>query len=71
MTTFNTNSNQFLSVLTTLKRIFHAFTVSGIPKGTKSQAQKKKSLMKIVEKAIDDINTDDFGIRVIVMKIKE
>jgi hypothetical protein len=71
MTDFVTNPNQFSSSIHTLKKSFHAYTNSGVPKGTKSQKIKKAALIKIVTKAIEDINTDDFGIRVMVMKVKE
>jgi hypothetical protein len=71
MTIFNTNPNQFSSSILSLKKDFHAFTISGVPKGTKSEKQQKQSLFRNVSKAIDSIDTDDFGIRVVVMKTKD
>jgi hypothetical protein len=71
MTIFNTNKNSFHSSISLIKNDFHAFTTLGVAKGTKSQKQQKRALLNNINNAIEDINTDDFGIRVILLKTKE
>ena len=71
MTTFNTNKNSFHSSISLIKNDFHAFTSLGVAKGTKSQKQQKLALLNNITNAIENIETDDFGIRVILLKTKE
>jgi hypothetical protein len=68
MTNFNTSKNTFLSSLQLLKTSFHGYTIGGIPKGTKQSKQQKKSTINQLTNAIEDIDTNDFGIRVVIIK---
>jgi hypothetical protein len=68
MTNFNTSKNTFISSLQLLKTSFHGYTIGGIPKGTKQSKQQKKSTINQLTNAIEDIDTNDFGIRVIIIK---
>ena len=68
MTSFNTSKNTFISSLQLLKTSFHGYTIGGIPKGTKQSKQQKKSTINQLTNAIEDIDTNDFGIRVIIIK---
>ena len=71
MTAFNTNKNSFQSSISLIKNDFHAFTSLGVAKGTKSRKQQKRALLNTITNAIESIDTDDFGIRVILLKTKE
>ena len=71
MSTFNTNRNSFLSSVQLLKNDFHAYASLGVAKGTKSEKQQKKALLNNISSAIEAVDTDDFGIRVILLKTKE
>jgi hypothetical protein len=71
MSTFNTNKNSFHSSISLIKNDFHAFTSLGVAKGTKSQKQQKIALLNNLTNAVENIDTDDFGIRVILLKTKE
>ena len=71
MTSFNTSKNTFLSSLQLLKTSFHGYTIGGIPKGTKQSKQQKKSTINQLTNAIEEIDTNDFGIRVIIIKTKD
>ena len=71
MTSFNTSKNTFISSLQLLKTSFHGYTIGGIPKGTKQSKQQKKSTINQLTNAIEDIDTNDFGIRVIIIKTTE
>lgn len=71
MTTFNTNKNSFQSSLSLIKNDFHAYSSLGIAKGTRNEKQQKRSLVNNITNAIENIDTDDFGIRVIVVKTRE
>ena len=68
MTNFNTSKNTFISSLQLLKTSFHGYTIGGIPKGTKQSKQQKKSTINQLTNAIEEIDTHDFGIRVIIIK---
>ena len=71
MSNFNTSKNTFISSLQLLKTSFHGYTIGGIPKGTKQSKQQKKSTINQLTNAIEDIDTNDFGIRVIIIKTKD
>ncbi len=71
MSTFNTNKNVFNSAIKNLTHDFHAFSSLGVAKGTKASKQQKKALISNVTNAIESIDTDDFGIRVCVLKTKQ
>jgi hypothetical protein len=71
MNTFNTNKNSFHSSISLIKNDFHAFTSLGVAKGTKSEKQQKRALLNNITNAVENIDTDDFGIRVILLKTKE
>lgn len=71
MSTFNTNKNAFQSSISLVKNDFHAFTTLGVAKGTKSEKQQKRAMISNITNAIENIDTNDFGIRVILMKTKE
>ena len=68
MTNFNTSKNTFVSSIQLLKTSFHGYTIGGIPKGTKQSKQQKKSTINQLTNAIEDIDTNDFGIRVVIIK---
>ena len=71
MNNFNTSKNTVISSLQLLKTSFHGYTIGGIPKGTKQSKQQKKSTINQLTNAIEDIDTNDFGIRVIIIKTKD
>ncbi len=71
MSTFNTNKNSFQSSLQLIKNDFHAFASLGVPKGVRNEKQQKSTLINNISNAIETIDTDDFGIRIIVIKTKE
>lgn len=71
MTTFNTNKNAFTSSVQMLKTDFHAFSLIGVPKNSKAEKQQKRALISNITAAVDSIDTDDFGIRVIILKTKD
>jgi hypothetical protein len=71
MSTFNTNKNSFQSSLQLIKNDFHAFASLGVAKGVRNEKQQKRSLINNISNAIENIDTDDFGIRVILVKTKE
>lgn len=71
MTNFNNNKNVFTSATKALTNDFHAFSSLGVPKGSKSSTVQKRSLVKNVTSAIEDIESDDFGIRVLIVKTKQ
>jgi hypothetical protein len=71
MSTFNTNKNSFQSSLQLIKNDFHAFASLGVAKGVRNEKQQKRTLMNNITNAIGNIDTDDFGIRVILVKTKE
>ena len=66
--TFNTNKNVFASAISKLRNDVHAFQTFFIPKSTKNQKVQKNSLMKSFADTIAEVNTDDFGIKVIIIK---
>lgn len=71
MSTFNTNKNAFQSSLSLIKNDFHAFSSLGVPKGARNEKQQKRSLLNNISNALESIDTNDFGIRVILLKTKE
>ncbi len=71
MSVFNTNKNSFQSSLQLIKNDFHAFASLGVAKGVRNEKQQKRSLINNISNAIENIDTDDFGIRVILVKTKE
>ncbi len=71
MSTFNTNKNSFQSSLQLIKNDFHAFASLGVAKGVRNEKQQKRNLINNISNAIENIDTDDFGIRVILVKTKE
>ncbi len=71
MSVFNPNKNSFLSLIQLLKNDFHAFSSLGVAKGVRSDKQQKRALINNITNAIENIDTDDFGIRVILVKTKE
>ena len=71
MSPFNTNKNAFLSSVQLLKNDFHAYASLGVAKGSKNEKQQKRSLINNISNAIENIDTDDFGIRVILLKTRE
>ena len=71
MSTFNTNKNSFQSSLQLIKNDFHAFASLGVAKGVRNEKQQKRTLINNISNAIENIDTDDFGIRVILVKTKE
>ncbi len=71
MSTFNTNKNSFQSSLQLIKNDFHAFASLGVAKGVRNDKQQKRALINNISNVIENIDTDDFGIRVIVIKTEE
>jgi hypothetical protein len=70
MNSFNNNRNTLASLFHTLKNDFHAFISLGISKGTRNDKQQKKTLVANISNAIESIDTNDCGIRIIVLKTK-
>lgn len=71
MSTFNTNKNSFLSSVQLLKNDFHAYASLGVAKGSRNEKQQKRSLLNNISNALDNIDTADFGIRVILLKTRD
>jgi hypothetical protein len=71
MNPFNTNPNAFNSSIQQIKSSVHAFTTSGVPKSARNHKQLKRSLISNVTNAIEQIETDDFGIRIVIIKTKD
>ena len=71
MSTFNTNKNAFLSSVQLIKNDFHAYASLGVAKGSKNEKQQKRSLINNISNAIENIDTNDFGIRVIILKTRD
>lgn len=71
MSTFNTNKNSFQSSLSLIKNDFHAYTSLGVAKGTRNEKQQKRTFINNITNAIENIDTNDFGIRVILLKTTE
>ena len=71
MSTFNTNKNSFQSSLQLIKNDFHAYASLGMAKGTRNEKQQKRTLINNITNAIENIDTADFGIRVILLKTKD
>ena len=71
MSTFNTNKNAFLSSVQLIKSDFHAYASLGIAKGSRNEKQQKRALISNISNAIENVDTSDFGIRVILLKTKE
>ena len=71
MSTFNTNKNAFLSSVQLLKNDFHAYASLGVAKGSRNEKQQKRSLVNNISNAIENIDTADFGIRVIILKTRD
>jgi hypothetical protein len=65
---FNTNKNVFLSTISHLRNDVHGFQTFFIPKSTKSQKLQKSRLVKSITDTINEMDTGDFGIKIIVMK---
>ena len=70
MNAFNDNKNSFLSSIQLLKPDFHSFIVSSVPKELKSTKYNKKAIINLLTNTIDNIDTKDFGIRVILLRTK-
>ena len=66
--TFITNRNAFASMMTKLRTDVHGFSTFAIAKSMKSQKLQKSRLLKSIAETIQEINTEDFGIKIIVMK---
>lgn len=66
--TFITNKNAFSSSISQLRNDVHAFQTFIIPKASKTQKVQKNRLLKSITDTIAEMNTDDFGIKVIIMK---
>lgn len=71
MNGFNTNRNAFTSTIQLLKNDLHAFASLGIPKGSKNAKQQKTALASKVSSLVDTIETEDVGIRILIMKTKD
>ena len=71
MTAFNDNKNAFLSSMQLLKSDFHSFIVSAVPKSTKTSKQQKRATINFVSKTIDAIDTNDFGIRILILRTRD
>ena len=71
MSTFNTNKNSFQSSLQLIKNDFPAYASLSVAKGTRNEKQQKRTLINNITNAIENIDSADFGIRVILLKTKE
>lgn len=70
MTTFNKNKNSFRAAVNVLQPDFHAFTALEVSRDTKNPIQEKRAILSQIKSLVESIDTDDFGIRVVVMKSK-
>ena len=66
--TFIINKNVFASTFSQLRNDVHGFQTFVIPKSTKTQKYQKNRLVKSITDTLDEMNTDDFGIKVIIIK---
>lgn len=71
MTTFNKNKNSFKTSFARTLLDFHAYSDLEVPKDAKNPIQEKRTLLNQVKHLVESIETEDFGIRVIVMKSKK
>ena len=71
MTAFNPNKNVLSSTVNAIKNETHSFASLGVAKGSRLPRHYKKALMAKIEDAVEGIDTDDFGIRIFIMKTKE
>jgi hypothetical protein len=71
MSFFNTNKNSFNTTVNTLKTDLHSFASIELPKGTNQQRQRKKSVSDTVSNLINNHETDDFGLRILIIKTKQ
>ncbi len=70
MSAFTTDKTKFSHALHALNRQFHAFSDAAVRKGTHSKSD-KRALLSTVSAAIDAIDTDDFGVRVLIVKTSQ
>jgi hypothetical protein len=71
MTAFNDNKNALLSSMQLLKSDFHSFIVSAVPKSTKASKQQKRATISFISKTIEAIDTNDFGIRILILRTRD
>ena len=71
MSVFNNNKNSFNSSIQMLKSSLHAYQVLGVPKDAKNSKQLKRNLISNITNTIENVDTNDFGIRVIIIKTLE
>ncbi|MBX3138428.1 hypothetical protein KF707_19530 [Candidatus Obscuribacterales bacterium] len=71
MTTFNKNKNSFKTSFARTQLDFHAYSDLEVTKDTKNPIQEKRTLLNQVKYLVESIDTEDFGIRVIVMKSRK
>ena len=66
-------SNSFFGLLQTVNTDFHAYTSLGITKGNEhgNDGDDKTILITNVTDTINGIDTSHFGVRVIIIKMKE
>ena len=65
---FDTSKPSIARTLNELRRDAHAVASQTIAKGTRSVTQDKRRLVSAITSLVDQIDTDDFGVRVIVAK---
>ena len=68
---FNPNKNVLSSTVNSIKSDTHSFASLGIAKGSSPGRHQKKALTAKLSDAIEGIDTEAFGIRVIIMKTKD
>ena len=68
---FSMNKNSFQSSLQLIKNDFHSCASLGVAKGVRKDKQQKRTLTNNISNATGSIDTDEFGIRITVIKTKE
>ena len=69
MSAFNSNRNALTAALNRIRSDAHSFVVVDMPKGSRNGTVEKRKLLRAVENAIDEVDTDDFRITVVVARV--
>ena len=69
MSGFNSSRSALATALTRIRSDAHSFVVVDMPKGSRNGTVDKRKLLREVETAINEVDTDDFRIAVVVAKV--
>lgn len=69
MSGFNSNRNALAAALNRIKSDTHSFVAVDMPRGSRYGTVDKRKLLRAVETAIDAIDTDDFGTRILIARL--